>query len=247
MKATDYIRIEQLKERSLTLVKDETSSSQTNSEKQKRYQARRTFAEMILAKIATIWRFEDERLSDERVYEVQLQSFIDVLDGLTPTQVTVGLHRISFCKYAPTPATFRELCLPSLEEAGLVEVETVYQQLCRRVTDKKFTLSPPVAWIYKNIDTSMLMDSKRQDEARRIVAQWYSRAADKICKGDDFTEDDPLPIEIKVKPVAPPMTENEMFETWKQMGWTGIMRSYQQKRGTNAAKQGEHPSKGSAD
>ena len=150
--------------------------------------------------------------------------------------MTVGLHRISFCKYAPTPAKFRELCLPSLEEAGLVEVETVYQQLCRRVTDKKFTLSPPVAWIYKNIDTSMLMDSKRQDEARRIVAQWYSRAADKICKGDDFTEDDPLPIEIKVKPVAPPMTENEMFETWKQMGWTGIMRSYQQKRGTNATR-----------
>ena len=72
MKATDYIRIEQLKERSLTLVKDETSSSQKNSEKQKRYQARRTFAEMILAKIATIWRL---RMTDSATNAFMRSSF----------------------------------------------------------------------------------------------------------------------------------------------------------------------------
>lgn len=244
MKATDYIEIAQLKERSIALANQEATSSQINSEKQKRYQARRTFAEMIVGKIATIWRTEDDRLSDERVYETQLQNFIEVLDGLTPTQVTVGIKRISFCKWAPTPHDFRELCLPNLEEAGLAEIESVYRDLCHRVTDKNFTLSPPVAWIYRHLDTNMLMDPRRQKEAREIVAKWYSKAADKICQGSDFTDDDPLPIEFKAEPTAPPMTEKEMLELWAAQGWTGLIKNYQRRRGTHDAEQREQASKG---
>ena len=77
------------------------------------------------------------------------------------------------------------------------------------------------------------MDSRRQKEAREIVSKWYSRAAEKICLGHDFTEQDPLPIEVKADPVAPPMTEEEMLEIWQQMNWTGIMESYRKKRGRN--------------
>lgn len=235
MKATDYIEIEQLRERSIALQNQETLSSQINSDKQKRYQARRALAEMIVGKIATIWRTEDDRLSDERVYEAQIQNFVEVLDGLTPIQAKVGIGRITFCKWPPTPHDFRQLCLPNLEDAGLAEIESVYRDLCHRVTDKNFTLSPPVAWIYKHLDTSMLMDPRRQKEAREIVAKWYSKAADKICQGSDFTEDDPLPIEVKAEPVAPAMTEKEMLELWAAQGWTGLIKNYQKKRGKDAA------------
>lgn len=231
MKATDYLEIEQLKERSIALQDQAISNSQINSDKQKRYQARRAIAEMIVGKIATIWRTEDDRLSDDRVYEAQIQNFVEVLDGLTPTQAKVGINQITFRKWPPTPYEFRELCLPNLEEAGLAEIERVYEDLCRRVTDKNFTLSPPVAWIYKQVDTGILMDSRRQKEGRECVAKLYSYAANRIFKGDDFTENEPLPLEVKTKPVAPPMSEREMLETWKQMGWTGIMQSYQKKRG----------------
>lgn len=231
MKANDHIGLEQLRERLIVSNAQKDSTSQINSEKQKRYQARRTFAEMIIVKICTIWPTEDVRLSDERMYAIQLENFVKVLDGLTPTQVSVGIDRITFQKYPPTPYEFRQLCLPNLEDAGLAEIETVYQALCQRVTDKTILLSPPVAWIYKHIDTGLLMDSRRQKEARQIVAKWYSRAAEKISLGHDFTEQDPLPIEVKTDPVAPPMTEAEMLEIWQQMNWTGIMESYRKKRG----------------
>lgn len=184
-----------------------------------------------MVKICTIWPTEDTRLADERVYAVQLENFIQVLDGLTPIQVRVGIDRIAFQKWPPTPYEFRKLCSPNLEDSGLADVATVYEQLCRRVTDKGFTLSPPVAWIYQHIDSGMLMDHRRQKDAREIVAKWYGHAADKICRGDDFTEDDPIPLEVKLDPIAPPMSEQEMFETWQQMGWTGIMKSYLEKKG----------------